>query len=226
MMKQPAENTNATEQEAMETTERVQPLTREPTDAEVSEVAQELWRERGGTGGSAEEDWFRAAEIVRQRRAATIGNPMAGGNASAPGESYVRNVGATSSERRYDSKEPSNIMDNYTGTTERTGSMMDRARETADQAREQINRYAEDTPKTTPRTEHREGRLARSIEQQTARIPSDAWLWGAVGSMGLSLALELAGKERTATFVGHWAPTLLIFGLYNKLVKLQGSDGV
>ncbi len=108
-------------------------------------------------------------------------------------------------------------MDNYTGTTERTGVMTN--------AREEMNRYMEDSPRSEPRGEHREGRLARSIEQQTARIPSDAWLWAAVGSMGISLALELSGKERTATFVGHWAPTLLIFGLYNKMVKLQGSDG-
>jgi hypothetical protein len=81
-------------------------------------------------------------------------------------------------------------------------------------------------PVSMPRPEHREGPIARSLEQQTARIPSDAWLWAAVGSIGLSLALELSGKEKTANFVGHWAPTFLIFGLYNKLVKLQGSDGI
>jgi len=81
-------------------------------------------------------------------------------------------------------------------------------------------------PVSMPRPEHREGYVARTIEQQTARIPSDAWLWAAVGSIGLSLALELSGKEKTANFVGHWAPTFLIFGLYNKLVKLQGSDGI
>jgi hypothetical protein len=26
-------------------------------------------------------------------------------------------------------------------------------------------------------------------------------------------------------FVGQWAPSLLILGLYNKLVKLEGHDG-
>jgi hypothetical protein len=76
-----------------------------------------------------------------------------------------------------------------------------------------------------PRPDHREGRVARAIEQQTAKLPSDTFLWAAVGSMGLSLALEVMGEEKKANFVGHWAPTLLILGLYNKLVKLQGSDG-
>jgi hypothetical protein len=27
-------------------------------------------------------------------------------------------------------------------------------------------------------------------------------------------------------FVGHWVPTLLLLGVYNKLVKLHGSDPV
>ncbi len=31
-------------------------------------------------------------------------------------------------------------------------------------------------------------------------------------------------KKHASVFVGQWAPTLLIFGLYNKLVKQLGSD--
>jgi hypothetical protein len=80
-------------------------------------------------------------------------------------------------------------------------------------------------PQTTPRQEHREGKVARAIEQQTAKLPSDLFLWGAFGAIGASLALQIASKEHAATFVGHWVPTLLILGLYNKIVKLQGSDG-
>jgi hypothetical protein len=76
-----------------------------------------------------------------------------------------------------------------------------------------------------PREEHREGSVARTIEQQTARMPSDWFLWAALGSVGMSLAFQLAGDERKANFVGHWAPTFLILGLYNKMVKLHGSDG-
>jgi hypothetical protein len=78
-------------------------------------------------------------------------------------------------------------------------------------------------PVLEPRAEHAEGRVARSIERQTAKLPSDTFLWAALGSVGLSLALEIAGKKDAANFVGHWAPTLLILGLYNKMVKLLGS---
>ena len=108
-------------------------------------------------------------------------------------------------------------------TANRAGSMM---RDTVNRAKDAAGQYMDNDPKAHPMAEHREGPLARAIEQQTAKLPSDTFLWAAVGSMGLSLALELMGEEKKANFVGHWAPTLLIFGLYNKLVKLQGSDGV
>jgi len=87
-------------------------------------------------------------------------------------------------------------------------------------------RMTDSEPKSNPRSEHREGPIARAIEQQTARLPSDTFLWAAFGSIGISLALEIMGEEKKANFVGHWAPTFLLLGLYNKLVKLQGSDGV
>lgn len=71
---------------------------------------------------------------------------------------------------------------------------------------------------------HREGKIARTIEQQTKKLPSDTFLWAAVGSIGLALGLRAAGREKDSNFVGLWAPTLLILGMYNKLVKVIGSD--
>lgn len=32
------------------------------------------------------------------------------------------------------------------------------------------------------------------------------------------------GDEKKAVFVGEWAPTFLILGLYNKRVKVEGSE--
>ncbi len=72
--------------------------------------------------------------------------------------------------------------------------------------------------------DHREGMLARAIEEQTARLPSDTFLWAAVGSIGVSMALQAMGRSQMANFVGHWAPTFLLFGVYNKIVKVAGSD--
>lgn len=74
------------------------------------------------------------------------------------------------------------------------------------------------------RHDHHEGPVARAIEDQTARLPSDTFLWAAVGSIGLSLGLQMMGKQQASNFVGQWAPTILILGLYNKMVKQHGSD--
>ena len=81
-------------------------------------------------------------------------------------------------------------------------------------------------PRTSPDPSQREGFIARSIEQQTSKIPSDVWLWSALGSIAGSLILAIAGDQKKANFVGQWAPTFLILGLYNKMVKLHGSEGV
>ena len=72
--------------------------------------------------------------------------------------------------------------------------------------------------------EHSEGIVARTIEQQTAKLPSDTFLWLAAGSIAGSATLKMMGRDRDALFVGQWAPTFLILGLYNKLVKVAGSD--
>ena len=74
------------------------------------------------------------------------------------------------------------------------------------------------------RQEHSEGKVAKTIEQQTAKLPSDTFLWAAVGSMATSMTLQLMGNKHASLFVGQWAPTFLLFGVYNKLVKQLGSD--
>jgi hypothetical protein len=69
-----------------------------------------------------------------------------------------------------------------------------------------------------------EGPLARAIENQTAKLPSDIFLWAALASIATSLVLQILGLKKNALFVGQWAPTFLLFGIYNKLVKQLGSD--
>lgn len=60
---------------------------------------------------------------------------------------------------------------------------------------------------------------AHSIEKTATNIPADAYLLGALGSIGLSLGLKVLGRDRDAEFVGHWAPTFLILGLFSKLME-------
>jgi hypothetical protein len=72
------------------------------------------------------------------------------------------------------------------------------------------------------RPEHAEGSLTRLMEQQTAKIPSHYFLFGAIAAMTASVAFEAVGNERLSRFTGLWAPTLMIAGVYNKLVKEFG----
>ena len=80
------------------------------------------------------------------------------------------------------------------------------------------------TTTSLPREDHREGFIAKTIEEQTAKLPSDTFLWLAVSSILGSLTLQLLGKQKISLFVGQWVPTFLLFGIYNKLVKQLGSD--
>ncbi len=81
----------------------------------------------------------------------------------------------------------------------------------------------------------REGKVARTIEKQTAKLPSDTFLWAALGAMAASVVVQLLQPKRSlknlptrqgqlSLFVGQWVPTLLLLGIYNKIVKVAGSD--
>lgn len=72
--------------------------------------------------------------------------------------------------------------------------------------------------------EHSEGPVAKAIEQQTAKLPSDLFLWAAVGAIATSAVLKIMKKDKEALFVGQWPAPFLLLGLYNKLVKLEGSE--
>ena len=80
------------------------------------------------------------------------------------------------------------------------------------------------TISSTGRFDHTEGTVAKAIEEQTAKLPSDTFLWAAMASIATSATLQLMGSKHASVFVGQWAPTFLLLGLYNKLVKQLGSD--
>lgn len=82
-----------------------------------------------------------------------------------------------------------------------------------------------DTEPVTPEAvQHSEGIVARTIEEQTAKLPSDVFLWGALGSLAVSLFFKVKGDTENSRFVGQWVSPFLLLGVYNKLVKIGGSD--
>jgi hypothetical protein len=70
----------------------------------------------------------------------------------------------------------------------------------------------------------KEGEVAKAIEKETAKVPSDVFMWSAFAFMGVSLILKLTKHNHTALFIGQWPAPLLLFGIYNKIVKTQGSE--
>ena len=70
----------------------------------------------------------------------------------------------------------------------------------------------------------REGKIAKNIEEQTSKLPSDVFLWASIGAMSASLILQLMKQKHVSLFIGQWAAPFLLFGIYNKLVKQQGHD--
>jgi len=64
-----------------------------------------------------------------------------------------------------------------------------------------------------------EGLEEGKVERKITKLPSDAFLWAAGLSIGTSLLLQLTSNRHRSLFVGQWAPTFLILGLYQKLTK-------
>jgi len=79
-----------------------------------------------------------------------------------------------------------------------------------------MNTFSETTPA--------EGPVARAIEKQTTRIPSDVFLWAALGFLGVSAAMRAVNRRGGTSLLAELAPTFLLLGIYNKLVKMAGSD--
>jgi len=73
-------------------------------------------------------------------------------------------------------------------------------------------------------TNAQEGPVAEMIESQTAKIPSDGFLWAAGSFMAISMAFKLVKKDHVSLFFGQWVAPMLLFGIYNKIVKTLGHD--
>ena len=62
-----------------------------------------------------------------------------------------------------------------------------------------------------------------TVEETVSNIAPNALLTAAFVSIGISLALKLAGRDHDAKFVGHWAPTFVGLAVFSKLAEHAGS---
>lgn len=70
----------------------------------------------------------------------------------------------------------------------------------------------------------KEGNVTKMIESQTAKIPSKVFLCAGLTALATAAALKMMGKKHSAIIVGQWAAPFLLFGIYDKIVKVEGHD--
>ena len=103
-------------------------------------------------------------------------------------------------------------MTNETGTATAgaSGAMMDGVRESA-------SRVAEQTTGAVQQV--RADPTPRGLMGALENLPTTAYLWATLGSIGGSLLLRLAGQREAANFVGLWPPTIVALALLNKQLR-------
>lgn len=85
--------------------------------------------------------------------------------------------------------------------------------------------------------EQHEGKVTRMIERESKRVPTDLFLIAAGASIVGSLLFQIGTSARRrrfgmasrggqlSLFIGQWAPTFLLLGLYNKMLKMAQQEG-
>jgi len=73
---------------------------------------------------------------------------------------------------------------------------------------------------------HTEGEVAKAIERETTKLPSDIFLWSGLGLLAAAVVLHSMKQRHAGLLVGQFAAPILIMGLYNKTVKQSGHDYV
>jgi hypothetical protein len=72
--------------------------------------------------------------------------------------------------------------------------------------------------------EQQEGNVAKAIEKETSKIPSDIFLWTGLAIGAAAVSLYCMKKRHLALLIGQGMAPALLLGIYNKLVKQSGHD--
>lgn len=59
------------------------------------------------------------------------------------------------------------------------------------------------------------------VEEQTKKIPNLVFMGFAGAALLLSAGLTVSRRVTLGNFVGLWVPSILMLGLYNKMVKVE-----
>ena len=67
-------------------------------------------------------------------------------------------------------------------------------------------------------------KVTKAMESVTSKLPSDLFLWTALGAFAASAVLHATNQKKIGSFIGQWVVPLLLFGVYKKVVKQEGHD--
>lgn len=101
-------------------------------------------------------------------------------------------------------------MDTATQAWSEAEALKEKAKEAVQQGEKKINKYSE--------------KAASQTEKVASKTPSMLFVAAALASIAVSLFLQILGKKQWSLFIAHWVPSLLAFGLYNKMAKTVGAN--
>ena len=101
--------------------------------------------------------------------------------------------------------------------TTQTSNMTDKARQAQEETRQSAQKMADQTKQAWQ--DIQDNPTPSGIMGTIENLPASYYLWGSLGSIGLSLLLRLAGRKEFANFVGLWPPTILSLAMLNKLMR-------
>lgn len=91
------------------------------------------------------------------------------------------------------------------------------------ETKELVNKAVKSVANGYGKQDHSEGYLAKMIEEQTAKLPSDIFLWIGLGCLAASAIVRIFSSN-AGQFIGQLASPVLIMGVYDKIVKTHGHD--
>ena len=76
----------------------------------------------------------------------------------------------------------------------------------------------------TANKQQQEGPVAKAIETQTSKIPSDIFLWTGLAIGAAAMTLYCTKRRHLALLIAQGIAPVMLMGIYNKMVKQMGHD--
>jgi len=93
---------------------------------------------------------------------------------------------------------------------------------TAEKAKDNVEQVKSNLQERFPEFKKRASDITHQVEERARRLPESAFLTAAGLSIIASAVLAITSRQKpVASFVGLWVPSLLLMGIYTKLLKME-----